>query len=233
MLEVFSNEKVYIAVVIDDLGYGGEGTDEILNLDMPLTVAVLPFSDTTLKDGLDAVAKGKEVIIHMPMEANSANNSWLGENAIYSGMEKSEISEIFEKAKKALPMAVGMNNHMGSKISENKPVLEHLMKELNDNDMYFLDSLTSAQSLITLIGGNNGVNVLKRDVFLDSTDDINVVYKNLNNAYDIAKKEGYAIAIGHVGPEGGKITAEALDNVFLEFERKGVSFITLSELINL
>ena len=75
-----------------------------------------------------------------------------------------------------------------------------------------------------------GVTILKRDVFLDSTDDINVVKKQIMQTAEIAKQKGYAIGIGHVGPEGGNITVQAIKELAPVLEKQGIVFVTVSQL---
>ena len=64
---------------------------------------------------------------------------------------------------------------------------------------------------------------------MDSTDNVAVVKKNLEKTAQIALKNGFALAIGHVGPEGGKITAQAIKEMAPEMEQKGIEFVTISE----
>lgn len=80
-----------LAIIIDDFGYDGEGTEEILALDIPITVAIMPFSECTSEDAKKAAEAGKEVIVHMPMEAKSGKKSWVGEKGIFSDMSEEEI----------------------------------------------------------------------------------------------------------------------------------------------
>ena len=42
--------KCFMAIIIDDFGYDGEGTEDILSVDIPLTAAVMPFSEYTAED---------------------------------------------------------------------------------------------------------------------------------------------------------------------------------------
>ena len=71
---------------------------------------------------------------------------------------------------------------------------------------------------------------LARDIFLDSTDDVNVVKANLRKAAEVALEKGYALAIGHVGPEGGMVTVQAIRELIPELEAAGVTFVTVSQL---
>ena len=75
-------EEAKLAVIIDDFGYNGAGTAEMLALDIPFTAAVLPFSSHTAENAAQAKAAGKEVIIHMPMESLTGKPEWVGDGAV-------------------------------------------------------------------------------------------------------------------------------------------------------
>ena len=106
-----------------------------------------------------------------------------------------------------------------------------LLKEAKDRNMYFLDSLTTAKSVGEEVAKEVGDPYIKRDVFLDSTQDIKTVEKNILRAAEIAKQKGTAVAIGHVGAEGGIVTATALNNLYKQLENEGIKFVTLEEII--
>ena len=223
-------EKSYVAIIIDDFGYHGEGTEEILALDIPLTVAVMPFSDCSAQDCQEAQQAGKEVIVHMPMESLTGAKEWVGEKGVFLSMTEEEIQATVEDALQIVQNAKGMNNHMGSAIMEDNRCLGAVMDVVAENDMFFIDSKTTAQSIAEQVCQDRGVAFLTRDVFLDSTDDIHVVKQQLEQTEKIAKSKGYAVAIGHVGPEGGMVTVNALKEMLPQMKEKGIEFVTVSQL---
>lgn len=219
----------YVAIVIDDFGYDGEGTEEMLALDIPLTAAIMPFSPNSSVDCDAVIAAGKEVIIHMPMESQTGKKSWVGDKAVFSTMTDSEISDVVKEALEIVKNAKGINNHMGSKIMEDERSLNVVMSVAAERGLIFIDSKTTPKSVAKQSSEKFNVPILERDVFLDSTDDINVIRKKLNQTAQIAQKKGYALAIGHVGPEGGKITAQAIKELAPQMEQQGIQFVTVSQ----
>ncbi|CAK7055131.1 divergent polysaccharide deacetylase family protein [Tissierella sp.] len=113
--------KGYVAIVIDDLGNNGEGMDELIKLDIPITAAVMPFLEYSEIDAKKAHDAGIEIILHLPMEPEKGDPKWLGPRAIRSSFCNDEVKEIVQDALEQIQWAKGINNHMGSKI----------MKELN------------------------------------------------------------------------------------------------------
>lgn len=220
----------YLAIVIDDFGYRGEGTEEMLQLSIPFTAAVMPFSTYTQQDG-EAIKKAKkEAIVHLPMESLTGPASWVGEKAVRTQMEDGAIQELVKDAIAAVPGAVGINNHMGSKIMEDKRAMSDVLDVAKQYGLLFVDSKTTPNSQAEALSKEKGVTYLERSVFLDSTDDIMTVKNNLKKAADLAKKTGFALAIGHVGPEGGKITAKALQDMAPELQKEGIVFVTVKQL---
>ena len=219
-----------LAILIDDFGYCGEGATEMLALPIPFTAAVMPFSSCTETDAELVRQAGKEIFIHMPMESLTGKKEWVGEKGVFRGMTEAEIKVRVEEAIAILPDAVGLNNHMGSAIMEDEKSLSAVMDVLQEKNMLFVDSVTTANSLGRKIAGGKGVTFLARDVFLDSTDDVEAVKVNLRKAAEIALEKGYALAIGHVGPEGGMVTVQAIKALIPELEAAGITFVTVSQL---
>lgn len=224
------NPKAYLAIIIDDFGYGGEGTDEMLALDADITAAVMPFSEKSAQEVEKIKNSGKEMIVHMPMESLAGKKSWVGDKGVFTNMTDDEIHKAVEEALEIVDGAVGLNNHMGSAIMENERCLKAVLDIIKEKNLIFIDSATTPKSLGKKLSEEKGVCFLKRDVFLDSTDDINVVRERLRQAENAALKNGTAVAIGHVGPEGGKITAKAIGELKSKLEEKGIELVTVSEM---
>lgn len=229
--EVFSEGvKGYVSIIIDDFGYGAEGTDEMLSLDIDFTAAVMPFSDKSREDAEKAKNAGKDIIIHMPMESLTGKKEWVGEKGVFTDMTDEEIYSAVMEAMEIVDGAAGLNNHMGSAIMENERCLDAVLKAVKENDLMFVDSKTTPKSLGEKLCEKNGIFAVERDVFLDSTDDKNEVKKRLEQTADIALENGYAVAIGHVGPEGGMVTYQAINEMKDELMKKGIEFVTVTEL---
>ncbi len=222
--------KSYVAIIIDDFGYNGEGTDDMIALDIPFTAAVMPFSSNSAENVSKLQSAGKEMIVHMPMESLTGKKEWVGDKGVFTSMSDEEIAKCVEEAFSIVEGATGINNHMGSAIMENERCFTAVMNVVAQKGLVFVDSMTTANSVGDAVCHKKGVTILKRDVFLDSTDDINVVKKQIMQTAEIAKQKGYAIGIGHVGPEGGNITVQAIKELAPVLEKQGIVFVTVSQL---
>ena len=229
------DHKPVLAIVIDDFGQDRGGVREMLELPLAITCAIMPNMEFTQKDADDAHAVGKEVIVHMPMQARPCDPmSWYGPEPILLWHGREQARAIAERAVASVPHAVGMNIHIGSGSSERESIVGGVMEVCRDADFYFLDSFTSAKSVCERVAGECGVPFLIRHVFLEHGNRSKAgVKRQLRSAVEVAKARGSCIAIGHVGPEGGKPTAEAIREMIPYFEEQGVEIVPASRLLSL
>lgn len=221
-----------LAIVIDDFGLQRKGVSEMLSLDCKLTAAIMPFLEYSEEDAEEALEHGKEVIIHIPMQATTHDiPSHLGPRPIHVGDSEETLKKWIEDAIVCLPEAVGANIHMGTLSSTKESVIRPVMEELKKREMFFLDSKTSSKSVCRKMAEETGIVFYENDVFLEhESKSKGYVKKRLRKAMKIAKESGSCIAIGHVGYEGGVVTAEAISELLSEFAASGVDLVFLSEL---
>jgi polysaccharide deacetylase 2 family uncharacterized protein YibQ len=223
-------QEKYLAIIIDDFGSDRRGIKEMMSIDRHLTFAVMPFLEFSAEDAKTAHEKGYEVIVHLPMEPNKGKRSWLGPNPILAGMDSGTVSKITRDAIESIPFAVGANNHMGSKASSDEGIVRAVLEVIKEKNLYFVDSCTAAHPIAKKIASTEGVLCYDRDVFLDGQQPKSFVQKRLLEACDVAEKKGYAIAIGHVGIEGGTLTAQVIKEMLAEFDKRNIKLVFISEL---
>lgn len=224
------NIKPQIAIVIDDFGNYSNGTEEMLNLEVPITAAIMPFMPSSKIDAEKAKEKGKEVIVHYPMEPEHGKASWLGPKGITTNLTDEEVKIMLNEAFEEIDNAVGLNNHMGSKVMQDERLVKDIMEVLKEKNKFFLDSKTTANSKAEKLSKELGIKYYERAVFLDNKKDIGSIEKQLDQAIRVAIKDGSAIAIGHVGVEGGKVTAQAIKNKIPYFKEKGIEIVPISSI---
>ena len=218
-----------MAIVIDDFGNNMKGTDEILKLNIPITVAVMPFLSTTEQDATRAHDAGKEVIIHMPMEPMKGKASWLGPGALRSSMSDKEIVKALEEAIANVPYAIGMNNHMGSKVTKDERIMRIVLETCKKHKLYYLDSKTSYKSVIPKLAQEIGVPYFENRLFLDDEYTTAHVQKQIGLALTLMESEPLSVIIGHVGVTG-IITSSALEKAIPALLERG-DIVPLSDLI--
>jgi uncharacterized protein len=227
--ETVKHPNKKLAIVIDDFGNEMKGTDEMLNLPIPLTVAIMPFLSTTKEDAELAYEKGHQVIVHLPMEPKKGKKSWLGPGAITTDLSDKEIKERVEKAIKDVPHAVGMNHHMGSKATEDERVMRIILEVCRTKGLFYLDSKTTGKSVIPKLATELGVPYLENDLFFDHVYSASHIHRQASKLAKQLEDRQQFIAIGHVGVTGEKVVS-ALKTYIPEYE-KMAEIVPLSALI--
>ncbi len=220
-------KTIRVAVVIDDLGMDMKQAREILSLPAKITLAVMPGLAQSKKVAELAKQNNHEVLIHLPMEYRSKNGK-PSPGMLRSDMTPMEFLTTVSDDVESVPGAVGINNHEGSALTENKEAMKFLMAELKARNLMFLDSLTSAKSVAYLTAKEFGLKSAKRDVFLDNdSDNPASIRKQLDELADIARKNGKAIGIGHPHPT----TIIELRKWLEEAGSQGVEIVPVSKLM--
>ncbi len=142
-------------------------------------------------------------------------------------MSSAEIDRIIRSAVNNVPYAVGLNNHMGSKMTSSLPGMQKVMQALNQYNLYFLDSMTIGNSQSVPAAQGTHVRVLKRRVFLDDSQDINAIRQQFSRAVKLAERDGYAIAIGHPHPNTVRVLQQMLPTLPAD-----ITLVTPGQLLN-
>ncbi|SLM61360.1 Possible divergent periplasmic polysaccharide deacetylase [Dickeya aquatica] len=187
-----------LALVIDDFGYRAHNDNQILAMPTAVSIAVLPNSPNARDVATRAHAQGREVLIHLPMAPISKQP--LEKDTLRPDMSEAEITRIVREAVNNVPYAAGLNNHMGSAMTASLPGMQKVMRAMSAYRLYFLDSMTIGSSQASRAAAETGIKVLKRKVFLDDSQNVADIRQQFNRALDIARRSGYAIAIGHPHP---------------------------------
>ena len=205
-----------IVLVIDDFGYRNDSvSDGFLDLNIPITCAIIPGHLQSRKFAQKAFAAGKEVIIHMPMES-SLNTPGEDEYKIKSGMTSEEVEWRIREVLKEMPEAIGMNNHQGSKATTNGKVMSVLGSVLKANNKFFIDSRTTSKTVAEEIMRSIGVPTIRRHVFLDNDDSKDKISERIDEVARLAQKQGIAVAIGHAKPNTLKAIKDALPKLLAD-----------------
>lgn len=219
-----------LAIIIDDFGQNRDGVKEMMSIDRHITLAIMPFLSFSQSDAKTAHAKGFEVIVHLPMESNKGNLNWVGPRPIMSVMSNVEVQQLVMDTFDNVPFAVGANIHMGSKAGEDERIISNVLDIIKSRNLYFVDSRAGRHPIAKAIADSKGVICYNRDVFLDGKQPKEYIKKQLKKSCDIALKMGSAVAIGHVGIEGGKVTAQSISEMLPEIDRRNISLVFVSEL---
>lgn len=186
-----------LVIVMDDLGESKRQAARILALDYPVTFAVWPHSTHAGAVARLACEAGAELIIHQPMEPEGYPRVNPGAGVILEGMSADEVRAVLDASFALVPGASGLNNHMGSRLTQNEAAMRLVAAELSARGLLALDSLTHARSRLFKAASEAGAPAFKRDIFLDVEGDKDKILVQLKKAEQVALLKGQAIAIGH------------------------------------
>jgi len=215
-----------ISIIIDDLGYRYRTSVQAVHSPHALSCSFLPHSPHAKTLAHQAWRLNKDVMVHLPMEAISGKA--IGPGGLYQAMSRPQFEQTVLNSIRAIPHAVGINNHMGSLLTGNHTAMDWLMQHIaRRNNLFFVDSRTTRQSQAIMHANLNGVMNTGRDIFLDHVVEADAIRGQLKRLIWQAQRRGSALAIGHPHPETLAILAEELPRL----AAKGVTLVPVSKLI--
>ena len=217
-----------VAIVIDDLGRDLDAARTLADIPISITFSVLPFQNHSKEVMALARARGREVILHMPMEPEGYPQVNPGRGALLVSMRSRDIQKNLRTALDETPHVRGINNHMGSRFTEQTEQMGVVMKELQRRRLFFLDSATTVRSVALDAAQSHGVPYLRRDVFLDHVLAESFVRAQIGQLIRRARVQGTAVAIGH--PH--EVTLKVLKEENSAFEREKIAVVPASRLLS-
>lgn len=217
-----------VAIIIDDLGYRLDAGQRAIALPGPVAFAVLPGTPRAVTLARSAHDNGKEVLLHLPLQAN-ADDKYEEPIGIDLDMSRERLAKTFAEALHAVPHAIGVNGHRGSLLTRHPGHMQWLMEEIRArNDLFFVDSYTTAHSVALQMAIEAGVSALRRDVFLDPDPSAETVRRQFERMKVLAKKRGFVVAIGHPYDT----TLAFLEEELPKLSEQGIELVRISELLN-
>ena len=213
-----------IAIVIDDIGYHQRDL-ELLTLPGQLSYSILPYTPYSQIFASLASQTNKELLLHIPMQA--LNGKALGPGALTLDMTKKQLQQTLGTALASLPQVKGVNNHMGSALTQQSEAMKWTMEVLKKRQLYFLDSKTTSLSQAQNAANFLGVANISRHVFLDNLTSKEQLQLRLDELKQKAIDNNFAIAIAHPYPE----TIAFLRNVLPELIQQGYELVPVSQLV--
>lgn len=217
-----------IAIILDDLGYDKYIVEKFLKLDATLTFSVLPHIPYQKKIANAALKKGYEVMLHLPMEPDEFPKVNPGPGALMASMSPDELIDQLNKNLDTIPYLKGVNNHMGSRMTRNSNQLYQIFSVLKKRNLFFIDSVTTADSLCKPSARLFRVPFAQRDIFLDHIQEPEFIHQQFDRLVQFAQSHGEAIGIAHPY----QITFEVMHELIPELKKKAV-LVPASEVVHI
>ena len=177
-----------LAFIIDDIGYTDLMAEQLRDLGIPLTAAVIPAAPYARSEAERIHEYGLEEIIHLPMQPKDPANHHPRDQFILNDSSPAEIMALIQNAQAMVPYARGLNNHMGSLITSNPEAMRRVLDLVKKAGLFFVDSKTTYETVGFDLAREMKIKTIVRDVFLD--DEQNYVYSS-----------GQIKAVGGIGEE--------------------------------
>lgn len=222
-----STGRARIAIIIDDLGNTwGNGVRAIL-LPGAVAYSILPFTQFSTRLADLAHSREKEVLLHMPMEPEGHQPESPG--TLRRDMTREQFALTLNAGLTAVPHVIGINNHMGSLLTQQPQAMTWLMEELKrDGRLFFVDSRTSPSSVADRFARLHGLAHLPRNVFLDHDRNAESIEQRFDELIARAKRRGFALGIGHPHAE----TLAILERRLTDIDALGVELVPLSQAVH-
>lgn len=215
-----------LVLVLDDAGNSLEAYEEFLRFPGPMAVAVLPRLDFSVHAAALAAAAGKEIMLHQPMEALRGGDPGPGSIGLSDPPER--IVEAIRENLRTVPGAIGVNNHMGSLATADAELMRTVLAALHEQDLFFLDSRTSAETVGRLVAAEVGIPFAERTVFLDNSRTRESILSALGHALELSHRGEPVVMIGHVTVP---LLADILLEVYPVLDAHGYEFVPVSQLV--
>jgi len=217
-----------IAIVIDDFGVNTEIAKKFLLLPFPVALSILPYQTHSREIAELAHSHGREVLLHCPMEPLRYPKADPGRGALLLSMSEDTMRQNIKTEIDSSPYITGVNNHMGSRMTENEAAMKTVLGEVGRRGLFFIDSCTSPASKAYQVARELKIPSRKRDIFLDDNASPDAVRSQVSRLIRMARIEGTALAIGH--PR--EATLKALQGAAEQFREQGIEVVRVKDLVS-
>jgi polysaccharide deacetylase 2 family uncharacterized protein YibQ len=218
----------HIALIIDDIGFSVRRARDFLDLNIPITFAILPCVPHSHDLASLIHYEGHEIMLHQPMEPHNPEID-PGPGALYVEDRESRIIRVMEENISSLPIAIGVNNHMGSRFTAYEKGMNEVLNVVKGRGLFFVDSLTTRRSTAYQVAKSLHMATAHRNIFLDNFRDEAYILRQLQKLKGHALHYGRAIGIGHPFLE----TANAIQQFIAGLEDSKISFVHVSQVLNI
>lgn len=190
-----------LVIIIDDLGASVNTAARLAALPYPVTFSVLPYNVRARKVAELARRHDRELFLHLPCEPiGYPTKADSGPGTLRVSMDNAALERTLVEDLAHLPEVDGVNNHMGSRLTQDARAMRIVLAHLKGRGKYFVDSVTTSGSAVPAVAKALRMRYYRRHIFLDNTQSERVILLQLQKAESLARRNGIAIAIGHPYP---------------------------------
>jgi len=215
-----------VAVIVDDLGARRDVFDPLRDIHRPLTVAILPGLPLSEWTAREAAQAGMEVILDLPMEPYRFPEVDPGPGALLMAMGPQELQAQVGAHLASVPGAVGVTNHMGSRMTEDRTRMRTVLEVLAGRRLFLVDGLASNLSVAYDEAKALGLRAGRRQIAVDHAAGEAGDRVKWDEVTWWAERRGEVIVIAH----GHPLTARLLREYVPRWEARGIRLVPVSQL---
>jgi len=202
-----------VLLILDDMGHnmGSARTEACFDLPREVAFSILPGAPRAASVGRRCQREGRDHLAHLPWDALSER----GREPFFMSRDASsaELGRQLAQVRRILPGMLGANNHQGSRASTDTLFLDNFARAWAPLGLPFLDSRSTAESLIPQRLGTAGIATYENHLFLDHVDTEEAIRRELARLEEWARERDGVIAIAHPRPRTLGILREWLDHL--------------------
>ncbi|OUT09062.1 divergent polysaccharide deacetylase family protein [Campylobacter concisus] len=206
--------RAKLVLIIDDVATF-EHASMVKSIGLKITPSIFPATKTH-PDTPNIARSFEFYMIHLPMQAKHFDSPEIGTLTVNESFES--MLEKIKKIRKDFPRAKYTNNHTGSRFTSDYDAMDKAYKALIEQGFIFVDSKTIAQTAVARAAKKYNQPYISRDIFLDDDPSAAAVRRELVAAVNLAKKRGYAIAIGHPKKNTIAVIKASKNNILKDVE---------------
>jgi uncharacterized protein len=215
-----------VAVIIGNLGARRDVFDPLRDIRRPLTVAILPGLPLSEWTAREAAQAGMEVILDLPMEPYRFPEVDPGPGALLMAMGPKELQAQVGAHLASVPGAVGVTNHMGSRMTEDRTRMRTVLEVLAGRRLFLVDGLASNLSVAYDEAKALGLRAGRRQILVDHAAGEAGDRVRWDEVAWWAERRGEVIVIAH----GHPLTAGLLREYVPRWEARGIRLVPVSQL---
>ena len=215
-----------VAVIVDELGSRRDVLESLRRLGRPVAVAILPGRPHSQVIAREASVQGMEVLLDLPMEPYRYPQVDPGPGAVLMSTPQGEIRRLVARHLETLPGVVGVTNHMGSRLTEDRAHMRAILSELAARRLFLVDGYASNLSVAYDEARAMGVRAARRHIAVEQSRSEGAERASWSEVTAWTGRHGEAIVIAHGQPQALRLLQEYIPR----WEAAGLRLVPVSEL---
>lgn len=216
-----------VAIIVDELGSRRDVFELVRDLRRPVAVAVLPGLPLSASIAREASRAGMEVLLDLPMESYRYPEVDPGPGALLMSMAPEELQRRVAEHLESLPPAVGVKNHLGSRMTEDRARMRAVLDVLAARRLFLVDGYTSSLSVAYDEAKETGVRAARRQILVDHARGEAGDRARWQEVAGWAERRGEVVVVAHGHPQ----TVRLLKEYVPRWEARGLRLVPVSQLV--